>query len=102
MRLSFSHGNNSMNDLLYAFQINFPTFLYCLIGPDAPVQLRIASFMIVLSIIIAITSLLIFQAKSIVPFIMLIILALVEYGLFISVEGFGTGESTIFLIIYIV
>src|SRR2546427_191189 len=91
-----------MNDFLYSFQSNFPTFVYGLTGSDAPLAVRVSSILIVLSIIMAITALTLFNKNITLPYVLLLITSTLAYSLFVFVEGFGTGESTIIFLGYIV
>lgn len=81
---------NLTSNFFLAFQKQFPIFIFGLLNPGAPVQLRVASLLLILCFLIVALALYRIQAKGNRSFIILMLLLLSAYGLYIWAKGFDT------------
>jgi hypothetical protein len=79
---------NLTSNFLVAFQTQFPIFMFGLIHPDAPIKLRVASLLLILSFLIAALALYRIQAKGTRSFVILLLLLTTSYALYLWAKGF--------------
>ena len=86
---------NLLNNFFVTFQKQFPIFMFGLINPGAPLQLRAAALLLIASFFFVVLALYRIQAKGNRSFIMLCLLLFTSYGLYVWAKGFDLSTLQI-------